>query len=150
MTIIIEGGLDPFVQIQPLKVKFTDTLMAEALFVSSVYDDLHSVCTLRYTLGTLTEAKDDQGNVVNHNSTPLYSDTVTMGGTDYDNWTGDNQTPFSICYNSFKISCTIIFKKWQNNLKTGWILIKMVELQILQKFLCKDIRKTVLIEMQNL
>jgi hypothetical protein len=91
MNIIIEGGLDPFIQVQPLKVKFTDTLMAEALFVSSIYDDLHSVCTLRYTLGTLTNAVDDQGNTVNHNSVSLYTDTVTMGGIDYTDWDGDNQ-----------------------------------------------------------
>lgn len=95
MTIHIEDGLEPYVRIAPLKVKFNEPMLAEALFVSSEFDNLHSYCTFIYKLGTLTDAVDAEGNVVNHNSSNLFQCTITMAGDDYTNWPNDNITPFS-------------------------------------------------------
>ena len=99
MTIHIEDGLEPYVHIAPLKVRFIDTVMAEALFVSTNFDDLHSYCTFTYRLGTLTDAIDGNGNVVNHNSASLYQGNIIMRGDDYTNWQGDNVTPFQFVVN---------------------------------------------------
>ncbi len=94
MTVYIEGGLEPYVQIEPIQVKFTDLVMAEALFVSIDYDDLYSTCTLLYRLGTLVPNLDDDGILINHNSVSLYHGRETVTGTDYTDWSGDNLYPF--------------------------------------------------------
>ena len=107
MTIYIEGGLEPYVQIEPLKVKFTDTVMAEALFVSSAYDDFYSTCTLRYKLGTLVPNFDVDGNLTNHTSQMLYTDTETVIGSDYTNWDGNNEFPFEYIINKLNLTQVI-------------------------------------------
>jgi len=94
MTIHIEDGLEPYVHIAPLKIRFDEPRMAEALFVSSEFDNLHSFATFKYRLGTLTDALDPDGNFVNHNSASLYESTIIMGGDTYINWPNDNVTPF--------------------------------------------------------
>lgn len=107
MLINIEGGLEPYIKIAQIKVKFTDTLFAEALFVASEYDDLNSFCTLVYKLGTLEEVANNRLDI-NHLTQILLQDRIIVSGDDYKNWNADNWNTFPFQYVSDKLGLTII------------------------------------------
>lgn len=71
-----------YIEIQPFKVNFNDTINVTRLYVTSVNDNLIDQVILQYQLG-------------DENSQIHYTQCIAMNGTDYQNWTGDNQFPFT-------------------------------------------------------
>ena len=93
MNIIVNSALkQSYVLINPVKVKYNDTIQATKLYVSLQHDNLTSQCMFSYTL------RDSSNNILNMG-------TTVMKDSDYTNWSGDNSTPFS--YVAGKIGVTI-------------------------------------------
>lgn len=106
MSVIIHTypGVDPYINISPIKVKFNDTIEANALTVRSIYDNLHTTCQLYYELGTITTNTDDSGTVISASFQSLLNANSTLNGTDYTDWNGDNTYPFEYVANSLGLT----------------------------------------------
>lgn len=81
MTIQNSDLIGNYVQIEPIKSRFTDTEDCIYLTVSIIDDNLTNGCVFRYTLYTSSFNK-------------VFSRTIAMTGDDYMNWVGDNDTPY--------------------------------------------------------
>ncbi|MHB8209066.1 hypothetical protein [Mucilaginibacter sp.] len=68
--------------IQPLKAKMNDAANSTHLGVRITYDDLLVVCTIFWAL-------------LGNDGTIYLSGDLTLGGTDYQGWSGDNMYPFT-------------------------------------------------------
>ena len=68
-------------KVVPFKAKFSDTSNVTHIGIRSISDDLKSSCQLYFCL------LDSSHNVVMQGNR-------TIGGTDYQNWTGSNSYPF--------------------------------------------------------
>jgi hypothetical protein len=93
MTIIKDNTFGNYVAITPIKVNYMDNADATRLYVKSTDDDLSTKATFSYTL------RDEQRKI-------KLSGAITIQGTDYTDWPGDNSTPFS--YVAGKISVVIV------------------------------------------
>ncbi|MGZ3753573.1 MAG: hypothetical protein ACXVAY_01360 [Mucilaginibacter sp.] len=69
-------------KIQPFKAKFNDTVNVTHLAAQITYDDLKANCSVAWKL------MDDNGNV-------HMGGNAGIGGTDYQNWNGNNLYPFT-------------------------------------------------------
>ena len=82
MDLIYDSNLQKnYATITPIKCNFTDTNESTRLYVELTMDNLVSVAVFKYQL------MDDNLNV-------YYTNTISITGIDYINWTGDNTTPF--------------------------------------------------------
>lgn len=77
-------------KIVPFKANFTDTLNACYLGIRSVGDDLKNSCQLYYCFLDVNKNIVMDGN-------------VTISGTAYANWDGNNKYPFTYLASYFKI-----------------------------------------------
>jgi hypothetical protein len=87
MNILNNDLLGNYVQIDPIKVAFTDILLANILTASIIDDNLTDSCVIRYNLYNLEVSAD---------TPPVYTaqlmstGTLCISGTDYTNWGGIN------------------------------------------------------------
>ena len=69
-------------KIESFKAKWTDTINVDHLGIRSIYDDLHTTCTLYWALLDSNGITHVDGN-------------ATISGADYQNWNGSNIFPFA-------------------------------------------------------
>jgi hypothetical protein len=70
-----------YVNIVPVKVKFSDTVLCTRMYIKLLEDNLNSECSLSY------ELRDDMGNT-------HIRDIGRITGEDYTSWDGNNAFPF--------------------------------------------------------
>jgi hypothetical protein len=100
MTILNNDLLGNYVAITPVTVVFIDIVQANCLVASIVNDNLTSACVVQYTLYNLSTGPS--GNTAQQ----MYTNTLTISGTAYTAWTGDNTYVYT--YISSQIPITIL------------------------------------------
>lgn len=88
MTILMRNEC---VKIKPVQVNQWIADSATSLLVYSQHDNFYSACTMFYEL---LNAKGDD----------LFDGTITVTGTDYVNWAGDNVYPFTYVAGKLKLT----------------------------------------------
>ena len=102
MTIKNIGIIGNYVDIQPLKAKFTDSNYANALTVQIIYDNLTDGAVFKFWLYELVETVSTDST--SYDANLIFSDTVSITGTDYSNWNGnDNTYPYMYVSDMYKI-----------------------------------------------
>lgn len=98
MTILNNDVLGNYISITPFKATFTDTLQVNTLVCTIMNDNLTNGCVIRYDLYNLTITDSVTARI-------MYTDTISITGTDYTNWQGDST--FVYTYIATKIGLTI-------------------------------------------
>ena len=102
MTIKNIGIIGNYVEIQPLKAKFTDSNYANSLVVQIVSDNLTDGAVFKFWLYELVETVSN--DITSYDANLIFSDTVSITGTEYSNWNGnDNTYPYTYVSDKYKI-----------------------------------------------
>jgi hypothetical protein len=93
MTIKNIGIIGNYVDIQPLKAKFTDSNYANVLTIQIISDNLTDGAVFKFWLYELVETVSKEST--SYDANLIFSDTVSITGDDYSNWNGnDNTAPY--------------------------------------------------------
>jgi len=82
--------------IQPVKAKFSDPTNSNLLVVQIAFDNLIDHCSLYWEMATA----DEENSYVNANG------NVVIKGSDYTNWDGNNEFPYT--FTADQLGLTII------------------------------------------
>lgn len=82
------------VTITPVQAQYIDPTQSTELAVKVIYDNLLDTCNLVWTLMyPITVTNPDSSTTTTYSSST--SGHVLISGTDYTNWDGDNDYPFT-------------------------------------------------------
>lgn len=97
MTIKTSDNFGTYIEIVPIKARFTDTVDSNILSLS-ISDNLTNSTTITYSLFNQ--------DIETSTSVFLFSGIIVMSGSDYLNWTGDNDILFT--YTLTKLGLTSV------------------------------------------
>lgn len=96
MIIKTNCTIGPYIDITPIKAKFNDVELSDALFVKIFNDNLYNSCVFQWKLGTL---KPSLATGFSYSLNIKAESNVTCDGLNYTNWDGNNEFPFEYVAN---------------------------------------------------